>query len=186
MKTRSRILLNGVCLGIGLIIAVPAIAEEKLGNVVVTEDSIVLPGTELSKPDYQAMNKILKQYDKSLYVIKSYENGRLTKTRGKLTDVVTDKELASEMANNVKKKGFTYVAVQVAGGNAANPQQVSPSGSPVGGGGTNPQKAEARTGVEASASPTGGTTVNRQKAPSSSARDLMDQLKPILEKYRKK
>ena len=169
-----------------MIIAVPAIAEEKPGNVIIKEDSIVLPGTELSKADYQAMNKILKKYDKSLYLIKSYENGRLMKTRGKLTDVVTDKELASEMATNVKKKGFTYVAVQVPGGSAANPQQVTPSGSPVGGSGTNPQKVETRIETTASATPTGGVTVNRQTPSTSSARDLIDQLKPVLEKYRKK
>jgi len=178
MKTRSRI-LNGVCLGIGLIIAVPAIAEQKPGNVIIKEDSVVLPGTELSKADYQAMNKILKQYDKSLYLIKTYENARLTKTRGKLTDVVTDKELASEMATNVKKKGFTYVAVQVAGGSTTNPQQVTPSASPVGGTGTNPQK------VEPAPSASTGTTINRQ-AISKSSSELLEQLKPILEKYRRK
>ena len=76
-------------------------------NVYVDKGGIVLPGTEVSKEDQAALSRILSQYDKSLYRISTYENGKLTKTQGTMRDVITDKKLASQMAANIKKPGFS-------------------------------------------------------------------------------
>jgi hypothetical protein len=206
MKTLSRRLTQfGLAVVIGLIGAGLACAEEKVPtkNVVISKDRIIIPGTEMSKADGQAMNKILKQFDKSLYKIETYENGELKKTRGELTDVVTDKELASQIAANVKKKGFTQYAVQVAG-----QVEGGPSPSPGGGSGANPAVANPppappppKAGQEGgpSPSPGGGSGANpahpnppppppslRGARGQKESEELIQRLKPILEKYSKK
>jgi hypothetical protein len=237
MKTLSRRLTQfGLAVVIGLIGAGLACAEEKVPtkNVVISKDRIIIPGTEMSKADGQAMNKILKQFDKSLYKIETYENGELKKTRGELTDVVTDKELASQIAANVKKKGFTQYAVQVAGqveggpspspgGGGVNPavanpppappppkawQEGGPSPSPGGGSGANPAVAnpppappppKAWQEGGPSPSPGGGSGANpahpnppppppslRGARGQKESEELIQRLKPILEKYSKK
>lgn len=143
-------------------------------NIVIDKTGIVLPGTTLSKADQDAMNKILNQYDKTLYRIDTYENGKRTKTQGKLTDVVTDKRLASEMAAAVKREGFTQYAVQIRAGSGTNPASTSP----VPGATTNP------TGT----SPVPGATTNPTSSNSSKPKtnDLVERLRPILKKYQKK
>jgi hypothetical protein len=46
-------------------------------------NGIVLhPGTKLSKEDEEKLDNVLKKYDKRLYRIETYENGKLVKTRG--------------------------------------------------------------------------------------------------------
>ena len=223
MKTLSRRLTQfAFAIAIGSIGAGLVCAEEKAPakNVVVGKDTIIIPGTAMSKADAQAMNKILKQFDKSLYKIETYENGELKKTRGTLADVVTDKELASEIAANVKKTGFTQYAVQVAGqgegvmpagspgGGTATHAQVNPTtpppppplaqaaGSPGGGTATHAQVNPTTPPPPplAAASPGGGTGQNPQQAPpptrgaraQKESEELMQRLKPILEKYSKK
>lgn len=79
-------------------------------NVYFDKCGIVIPGTEVSKEDQAALSRILSHYDKSLYRISSYQNGKLTKTQGTMSDVITDKKLASQMAANIKKPGFTSLA----------------------------------------------------------------------------
>src|SRR5436190_21623398 len=65
-------------------------------NVVIRKHSILLPGTEISKADHDAMNRILRRYDKAPYRIQTYENGQLKKTPGRLRDVFIHKKLVSE------------------------------------------------------------------------------------------
>jgi hypothetical protein len=116
-------------------------------NIVIDDEGIVIPGTELSTADHAAMNRILNKYDKSLYRIDTYVNGKLKKTQGTLTDVVTDKQLASQMAANLQKPGFTHYAVQIRTGSTTHPTGTTPSPgattnpthhSPVPGASTNP------------------------------------------------
>jgi hypothetical protein len=212
LRTVTQLALAIAIVSIGVALVA---AEEKAAtkNVVVSKDSIVIPATELSKADGQAMNRILRQFDKSLYKIETYQNGELKKTRGELSDVVTDKQLASEIAENVKKKGFTQYAVQVAGqtegaspagtpggGTAKNAQSPNtppppppppsrPSGSPGGGTTTNTQSPSTPTAPppppRAAGSPGGGSSKNPQQA-QKDPEELMKRLKPILEKYSKK
>jgi hypothetical protein len=216
MKTLSRRLTQfGLAVAIGSIGAGLVCAEEKAPakNVVISKDRIIIPGTEMSKADGQAMNKILKQFDKSLYKIEIYMNGELKKTKGTLTDVITDKELASEIAENVKKKGFTQYTVQVAGSEAgitpagkpngyptvATPPRAEAAGSPGGGSASNASLANPPPPpprAKAAGSPGGGTASNAQQTPNpppprgaraqKESEELIQRLKPILEKYSKK
>jgi radical SAM superfamily enzyme YgiQ (UPF0313 family) len=71
-------------------------------------NGIVLhPGTKLSKEDEEKLDAILKKYDKRLYRIETYENGKVVKTRGTmvneekndkgLLDVYIDKSARAEI-----------------------------------------------------------------------------------------
>jgi hypothetical protein len=118
-------------------------------TVVFDGSAIVLTGTDLSKPDEAAMNKILNHYDKSLYRIDTYENGKRTKTQGTSTAAVS-KQLVPQVTANTKKPGFTHSAIQIC----------------------------------STTNPTSGATGANPADPK--CRELVDRLKPILEKYRKK
>jgi hypothetical protein len=171
-------------------------------NVVIHKHTIVLPGTEVSLADHEAMNKILKHYDKSLYRIDTYQNGQRQETQGKLTDLVTDRTLASEIAINVKRKGFTRdvhqvgrrdeISVPAPGGNPSplkapndptlptpTPTPADTTASPSPGGNPSPLKPPNSTEVLASPSP--GGNPSPLKPPQSE--QLVNRLRPILEKY---
>ena len=173
MKKRTRWFLLVTVVGlsaIGLSGAVAAIEKSVSSRNVVFPKSggVVLTGTELSKADEAAMNKILNRYDKALYRIDTYENGARKKSVGKLTNIVTDKKLASEIAANTKKPGFTHFAVQIC--STTNP--VSTTGA-----GANP----ARTDPASTTNPaSGASSAQGPRCP-----ELIDRLKPILEKYRR-
>ncbi len=110
------------------------------------------------------MNKILNRYDKALYRIDVYENGARKKSIGKLTNVVTDKKLASEIAANTKKPGFTHSAVQIC--STTNPMNTLQPGN---------------TDAGATTNPASGANAQNPKCP-----ELVDRLRPVLEKYRRK
>lgn len=108
-----------------------ALAEEKSGKVEIKNDFIVVhPGTKLSKADVQALNKVLKQYDKSLYKIKIYKNGKVTRTVGTLNDMYIDQRAVADLAQ-ATTSGQSERAIQVIAPPAkmapVNPQTASPS-----------------------------------------------------------
>jgi hypothetical protein len=172
-------------------------------TVRINNDMILLhPGTRLRKPDRQAFDQILSQYDKSLYKIQYYKKGRpFTRTYGQLSDALIDKTIAAE-AESAKLAGESIATLQIiaatrseqpfataagaqqppspAPGATTNPQQARPQASP--GATTNPQHA-------AGASPAATTNPQRQNAPAvgdKAARELIERLKPILKRYSKK
>lgn len=174
MKTRLHLLLVLVGVVGGLVwfssctsVSEPASAPSDR-NVVIDNRGIFIPGTAISATDHAAMNKILNKYEKSLYRIDTYEDGKRTRKQGTLTDVVTDKKLASQIATNLKKPGFTHYVVQVPG-TTTNPAVTSTPGST-----TNPASA-AKYPTPSPVHPT-----------EAKSRELIELLTPILEKYRKK
>lgn len=176
MKTRLHLLLVLVGVVGGLVwfssctsVSEPASAPSDR-NVVIDNRGIFIPGTAISATDHAAMNKILNKYDKSIYRIDTYKDGKRTRKQGTLTDVVTDRKLASEIATNLKKPGFTHYVVQVPG-SSVNPAISLPPGST-----TNPASAANQPYPQAP------SPVN----PAVDSRELIERLTPILEKYRKK
>ena len=176
MKTRLHLLLVLVGVVGGLVwfssctsVSEPASAPSDR-NVVIDNRGIFIPGTAISATDHAAMNKILNKYEKSLYRIDTYEDGKRTRKQGTLTDVVTDKKLASQIATNLKKPGFTHYVVQVPG-STTNPANTAYPGST-----TNPASA-ANYPYPAPSSVHPAETKSRE---------LIELLTPILEKYRKK
>ncbi len=223
MKLRALLCLALVGAAIAFWFGAHVSATEKMStvashNVVFGKEAIVIPGTTISKTDQEAMNQILSKYDKSLYRIDTYENGKLTKTQGKLSDVVTNKQLASEIAANVKRTGFTQSAVQIRVGLTTNPARSqnpgntnnparsqnpgttnnpahsqnpgttnNPAHSQNPGTTNNPahsQNPGTTNNPAHSQNPTPGTTTNPAKQ--NSGDELVERLRPILEKYRNK
>lgn len=86
-------------------LAISAVAPKRSGKVTFEPYGIVIhPMTEIKRSDEQALNDILKKYDTRLYRIETYENGKLTNTKGKLRnrylkDIYIDQQVLSEIAN---------------------------------------------------------------------------------------
>ena len=178
------------------------------GTVVIKDDVILIhPGTKLTEADRKDLNDTLSSYDKSLYKIETYKGGRLTRTMGQLSDVLVDQALVSEAAD-AAAKGESSRTLQVIAatmsqrlvGTTTNPQQTpgtttnpqttpgtttNPQQTP--GGTTNPQRVPSGT-IPPGPSP-GATTNPQQHNPPAigekAARELIERLKPILEKYSK-
>jgi hypothetical protein len=162
------------------------------GSKVTIQQSGILirPGTKLSEGDQEAMNKILKSYDKSLYKIQTYENGQLKKTQGKLSSIYIDKATASEAARAMTEQGSTQYVIQI--GFLNKTHQPSP---------TPPPMYALTDKTHQSPAPTPGTTNKTHQSPtppaptpsdkthqmqgaqSKEAEDLVKRLTPILEKY---
>jgi len=165
-------------------------------NIVIGKSTILIPGTEISKADHDAMNKILNRYDKALFRIETYVNGKLKKTQGKLTDVVTDKQLASQIAANVKRTGFTQYAVQIRTGSATNVQSSAQKTSPGPGSGIHVQASPSPgASIHVQMSPSPGASIHVQISPTPGAAthpqkpksdESGERLRSILKKYQKK
>ena len=166
----------------------PALAAEGTGDpVTIEKDRILIPGTNISESDQRAMNAILAQYDKSLYKLKGYVNGKAGKQQGTLNDAAIDKATAARAAKHAKDPHFSGWTLQI--GNTAN-QDIS--------GRTTNQDISGRTSNQDIPGRTSnqnkpGTTTNQEvvNGPSptphdaSKARELVKRLTPILRKYSK-
>jgi len=139
--------------GIVTVLTVTGFAQEKRGGVTIQDQGIIIhPGTKLSKSDETALNNVLSKYDKKLYRVETYKDGKLIKTVGELK---LDKETASEIANakgsifkaNIHREGLTDSTVIIAGSTKQVPARAA-------------------------------TTDEKAKS-------LINQLKPILQKYNK-
>jgi len=87
--------------------------SEHGGKISITKDHILIhPGAEISREDQEAMNAVLSHYNKSLYKLQTYKNGKLVETRGKLSDVKIDKSLTSEVAQAIQN-GFSDSVLQI-------------------------------------------------------------------------
>jgi len=194
--------LKWICLviAVGLLMGWAVFAQEKARE---RKNVIILPGTAISKDDEEAMNRILKQYDQSLYRIDTYEKGQLKKTRGTLSDIVIGRKLMSQVAANARKNGFTQYALRIglAEGGVGHVPSPSPGGA-AGVGHTTPTPGMA-TGVGRTtptpgmATGVGHTTptptemknpphVTPAKAQSEmDSAELVRKLKPIFDKYSK-
>lgn len=195
--------------GVALALVVPAFAQDK-GTVTIEEKGIILhPGTTLSQADAKALNDVLKKYDKSLYRIDVYKNGQKKKSLGQLSDVCLDSTVVAESA---AAKGNSNRTLQVtspthpqrATGSPTNPQRAPSSptnplqtpSSP-----TNPLSTPSSPTNPLSTPSSPGSTTNPQQTPSATthpqsqnpcvadekaAKELIERLKSILEKYSKK
>jgi len=184
LGTKARIF--GWLWAVAVCMAIPAFAQEKRGGVTIDENHIVVhPMTKISKEDAKAINDILTKYDKSLYKLDTYKDGKLKRTQGALSDVNLDQAIASELTA-AQGKGESIKTMQL-----TNPQhqpRTITTTEPVPGASTNPQKAP---GTTISTQPVPGASTHPQQAgetvnPQHAAKELIERLKPILEKYSRK
>jgi hypothetical protein len=162
MKTlHKHILLVSAFVSIG---AGGLLGQEKSGKVTIERDNIVIhPGAKISKEDEKALNDILKKYDKSLYKVETYKGGKVAKQQGQLSDVAIDKQVESEL-NAAKAQGVSDKTVQFVW------RQFNPP----------PLARGMTTHVEQVPPPPPPVR------PAAQGKQLVDELKPILQKYQKK
>ena len=130
---------------------------------------IILPGTTVSSADAEAMNQILNQYDKTLFRIDIYQDGKRKKSMGALTSVITDRRLASDLAAAIKQPGFSQYAFRIDG------LDDDPTFTPI------PKAAYPSPVPGATTDPTNSKPRDRKKS-----KELFMRLEEILKKYQKK
>jgi len=183
MKPRILILMAAVTaiVVVWIVVACQTTPDHNVKRVVIENDRIVLNAVTLSQSDEAAFNHILKQYDKSLYRVETYEKARLTKTRGSLNKMWIQNEVASRAVESAKQEGFSQYAMQLSG--LRTPGETSgvghiptPAPGATSGVGHHPTPTPGATwGVPHLPTPTPGAT--------SGADEFVQRLKPILEKY---
>ena len=138
-------------------------------NVKINAHSILIPGTTISGEDRDAVTKIFKKYDSSLYRIAVYENGSLKRHIGKMSEMQIG-EVAREYSNNARASGLTNWTTQI--GLTTHVMTTVKTGSP--------------THVTTAGSPTHvtthGSSTHITKIPQESDA-LVKEVTPILEKY---
>jgi len=187
MKIHPSTIKVAFAVAIGLISGVSASAQDKAR---IEKSGIILPGTEISREDQKAMNKILKEYDKSLYRINTYEKGQLKRIQGTLSDVIIGKKLVSEIATKARKKGFTQYAIRIGVPEGVG-HHPSPTPGATTGVGHGPSPTPGMTIGVGHVSPTPGLSTYPHVAPAQTeggndSEELVKRLKPIFEKYSKK
>ncbi|WP_431292166.1 hypothetical protein [Pedobacter sp. P26] len=87
-------------------------AQLSQAQVAIEKNGIsIAPGTKISSRDKRAMNNILKQYDSSLYNVKSYgSRGTVLASTGKLTNIQTSGKLTAAVISGRAGKASMVAA----------------------------------------------------------------------------
>ncbi len=148
-------------------------------RIKIDEHSVLIPGTAISGEDREAVTKIFRKYDGSLYRIAVYKNGSVEKQLGKMSEMEIG-PIAAEYSSNAKASGLTNWTMKIGNpthvASAGNPTHAASAGNPTHVG--DPTHAGNPTHV-ATGRPTHGATI----AQASDA--LVKEVTPILEKYSK-
>jgi hypothetical protein len=146
-------------------------------NVKNDKQSILIPGTVISQEDRDAVTKIFKKYDSSLYRIAVYENGKLKRHIGKMSEIQVG-AVAAEYTNNATTSGLTNWTMQI-----GLTTHVTTTGSP-----THVTTAGSPTHITTAGNPTHVTTSGRGTHVTKIQQEsdaLVKEVTPILEKYSK-
>jgi hypothetical protein len=108
---------NGIvllCAGTALTLAVSVFAQQKDGQVRITDTRIdIRPGTKISESDQKALNEVLNKYGPSLYKIETLKDGKVTgQSQGGLEDKYIDATLAAEV-KQAKAAGASVQTEQI-------------------------------------------------------------------------
>src|ERR1043166_647031 len=111
---RPRLLVLVVSLAVSVQLPALCLAAESGTQAVTIKDDVILlhPGTKLSKTDRKKLNEILSKFDKSLYKVEHYKDGKLTRTLGQLSDALIDKTIPAEAAE-AKASGYSHATLQI-------------------------------------------------------------------------
>ena len=96
VKTRPPSVWLVLALGSALIVAACSITQTFGPGVAIHSAVLIYPGTRISSADQKELDAILKEFNKSLYKIETYDHGNLVKTRGLLQETLIDKLLFLE------------------------------------------------------------------------------------------
>ena len=155
-------------------------------RIKIDEHSVLIPGTAISGEDREAVTKIFRKYDSSLYRIAVYKNGSVEKQLGKMSEMEIG-PIAAEYSSNAKASGLTNWTMKIGNpthvtGNpthiTGNPTHITGNPTHMTGNPTHMTDTGNPTHVPAGR-PTHGATI----AETSDA--LVKEVTPILEKYSK-
>jgi hypothetical protein len=175
MKSLS-MMLKFVVTGIGValfVVVCTAYAKSKSGVEMGENYAIIYPQAQWSGNNCDELNRVLSKYDKSLYKIQTYKEGKLVKTQGKLEESVMRRGLVSEVTRTAQEMKFTGCAIEAGRSNlptramtkkARGEEEPSPSPSP-------------------SASP-GGSTTLQTLIPKIA--EMAKKVQPVVDKYNKR
>ncbi len=96
-------------------------------RVQIDEHSVLIPGTAIAGADREAITKIFRKYDSSLYRIAVYENGSLKKQIGKMDEMQMG-EVTQEYSRNAKANGLTNWITRI--GNVKHVTATNQGGNP--------------------------------------------------------
>jgi hypothetical protein len=184
-----------ICTAIGLALlgTSRAIAEDASDPVTIEKDRVLIPGTNISEKDQHALTAILARYDKSLYKINGYVNGKAQKPMGTLPSTAIDPATATRAAFHAKQPHFTGWTLQV--GSTSNQSRVAATSNQTKSAATSNQNRPGNTSNQSKPGDTSnqnkpGKTSNQDipnpsTADASKAKELIKRLTPILRKYSK-
>jgi len=148
------------------IAACATLMQNKQGVELGEYGAVIRPEAKVSASDWDAINSVLKKYRKSLYKIQTFKNGSLTETRGALDEKYIREGLVSEVAKAAQTTQFTGSAIQLSFTSSTKQPSPPPPPPPV--------------------SYTSSTKVKQPLPPPDQlkqAKELMERLRPILERY---
>ena len=108
-------ILKYVALGVSIALVVVActITQKHAPGVSIHETFVeIYPGTKISRDDQKALDAVLKNFNKSIYKIRTYDGGKLVKTQGSLADARIDQTLVAN-AVSASQKGVSHSALEV-------------------------------------------------------------------------
>jgi hypothetical protein len=126
-------------IGVALfVVAYAAYAKSKSSVEVGDNYAIIYPQAQWSGNNCDELSRVLSKYNKSLYKIQTYKDGKLVKTQGKLDESVMRRGLVSEVARRAEEMKFTGCAIEAGQSNLPVPatkakrqgQEEAPSPSP--------------------------------------------------------
>jgi len=113
MKKQSVRVCAALALSVALIIVACTITPTHGPGVSIHETYVeIYPGTKISSKDQNALDAVLKQFNKSLYRIGTYDQGKLVKTRGSLEDTLIPQRLVAEVTK-ASQKGVSDLALEI-------------------------------------------------------------------------
>ena len=149
-------------------------------NVIIRKDRIIIREAKIMTEDEKRLTNILKEYDKSLYKIQTFKNGKRAKSRGTLSEDTIGKARIAEIFKNAETNRLTGWTVQVAGVECDHgPSNVNrpPTG----------QATPTPTPTPPSSDPNAPSSSNVNRLPNcSTVVELVRRVGPILEKYNSK
>ncbi len=196
MKTKSlRItLVAGGIAGSAVIISCVCQGPGSGGGdkIIFEEDRIFIPGNNISAKDQAAMNKVLEEFDKSLYRVQTYRGGEIAETVGTIGPQFLPLVLVQKVVENAKLHSLTGTAIQAGRGCSGA------SGQDASGGEALSSEAGARPGGSKFSTPSPPPLTARVGAKfhifplrisqkfRHNDKELVRRLRPILEKYNNK
>jgi hypothetical protein len=140
---------------------------------VTIEDNMILlhPGTKLTKPDRQELNQILRTYNKSLFKVETYKDGKVTRTQGQLSEALIDKTIAAE-ATQAKASGNSHLTMQIIAAATSEQLVAEQASGPIPSASTNPQRIQSPTPTATpppNAAPSASTNPQRVQNPTPTA-----------------